>query len=52
MSVRELVNDALEDKIEQLRTNFAFEVAGKLYEKMEERKQEIAKVYFGQGKSK
>ncbi len=48
MAIKELVTNALADNIDQMRSNFNTEVSGLLAAKMNERKQEIAKSYFGQ----
>jgi hypothetical protein len=48
MAIKELVQNALADSIDQLRTDFGSEMSGRLAERMSERKSEIAKAYFGQ----
>jgi len=47
-TIKEIVQNALSDKIDELRTDFGSEMSGRLSERMSERKQEIAKSYFGQ----
>ncbi len=47
-TIKEIVQNALSDKIDEVRTDFGSEMSGRLAERMSERKQEIAKSYFGQ----
>jgi len=47
-TVKEIVQNALADKIDEVRTDFGTEMSGRLADRMGARKQEIAKSYFGQ----
>ncbi len=48
MAIKDIVTNALADKIDETRTDFGSEMSGRLAERMAARKQEIAKSYFGQ----
>jgi len=48
MSIKDLVQNALSDNIDQLRADFSEELNPVLAARMNERKQEIAQAYFGQ----
>jgi hypothetical protein len=50
MSVNKALNNILEGKLDEMRTNFSNALSTKAVEKLEERKIEIAKNYFGQTK--
>jgi hypothetical protein len=50
MSVNKALNNILEGKLDEMRTNFSNSLSAKAVEKLEERKIEIAKNYFGQTK--
>jgi hypothetical protein len=50
MSVNKALNNILEGKLDEMRTNFSNSLSTKAVEKLEERKIEIAKNYFGQTK--
>ena len=50
MSVNKALNNILEGKLDEMRTNFSTTLSTKAVEKLEERKIEIAKNYFGQTK--
>ena len=48
MANKDIIDTALADNIDKMRSNFAEEMAARLADRMNERKQEIAKSYFGQ----
>ena len=48
MSVNKALHNILEGKLDDMRTEFSNALSTKAIEKLEERKQEIAKNYFGQ----
>lgn len=48
MSIQEGINNILENKLEEMRQNFVTSLQEKVVTKLDERKQEIAKNYFGQ----
>jgi hypothetical protein len=50
MSVNKALNNILEGKLDEMRTNFSNALSTKAVEKLEERKMDIAKNYFGQTK--
>jgi hypothetical protein len=47
MSVNKALNNILEGKLDEMRTNFSNAISTKAVEKLEERKSDIAKSYFG-----
>jgi hypothetical protein len=48
MSVNKALNNILENNLDEMRQNFSAALSTKAVEKLEERKMEIAKNYFGQ----
>ena len=48
MSVNKALENILEGRLDEMRTNFSNALATKAVEKLEERKIEIAEAYFGQ----
>lgn len=48
MSINKALENILEGKLDEMRTNFSNTLAVKAVEKLEERKIEIAEAYFGQ----
>ncbi len=50
MSVNKALENILENNLDAMRTNFSSALTTKAVEKLEERKIEIAKSYFGQTK--
>lgn len=50
MSVKEAINNILEGNLDAMRQNFSNALSTKAVEKLEERKIEIAKNYFGEKK--
>ena len=50
MSVQKALDNILENKLDEMRTNFSSAITTKAVEKLEERKIEIAKSYFGKTK--
>jgi hypothetical protein len=50
MSVNKALDSVLAGKLDEMRTNFSSALTAKAVEKLEERKIEIAKNYFGQTK--
>lgn len=47
MSIKEAINNILENNLDAMRQNFSSAISTKAVEKLEERKIEIAKNYFG-----
>jgi hypothetical protein len=50
MSVKQAIDNILENDLDTMRQNFSQALTTKAVEKLEERKVEIAKNYFGQPK--
>lgn len=50
MSVNKALDSILENKLDEMRSNFSSVLTTKAVQKLEERKIEIAKNYFGQTK--
>ena len=50
MSVNKALENILEGKLDEMRTNFSNALSTKAVEKLEERKIKIAEAYFGQTK--
>jgi hypothetical protein len=50
MSVKNAIDNILENNLEAMRQNFSSAITTKAVEKLEERKVEIAKNYFGHEK--
>lgn len=50
MSVQKALDSILENKLDEMRNNFSHALTSKAVEKLEERKMEIAKNYFGSSK--
>lgn len=50
MSIKEAINNILENNLDSMRQNFSSALSTKAVEKLEERKIEIAKNYFAQKK--
>lgn len=50
MSVHKALDNILENKLDEMRTNFSSALTSKAIEKLEERKIKIAETYFGQSK--
>lgn len=48
MTVKKAIEDILENNLESMRQNLSAAITTKAVDKLEERKQEIAKSYFGQ----
>lgn len=48
MSIKKAINNILENNLDAMRQNFSSALSTKAVEKLEERKIEIAKNYFGQ----
>lgn len=48
MSIKQAINNILENNLDAMRQNFSSALSTKAVEKLEERKIEIAKNYFGQ----
>jgi C4-dicarboxylate-specific signal transduction histidine kinase len=48
MSIKQALNNILENNLDAMRQNFTSALTTKAVEKLEERKIEIAKSYFGQ----
>ena len=47
MSVQKALDNILENKLDEMRTNFSSAITTKAVEKLEERKIKIAETYFG-----
>lgn len=47
MSIKQAINNILENNLDAMRQNFSAAITTKAVEKLEERKIEIAKNYFG-----
>lgn len=50
MTIKNALNNILENKLDEMRTNFSSALTTKAVEKLEERKIKIAETYFGQTK--
>lgn len=50
MSVNKAIDNILEKRLDEMRTNFSSALTSKAVEKLEERKIKIAETYFGQTK--
>lgn len=48
MGIQEGINNVLENKLEEMRANFIAALQKKTVEKLDEKKTDIAKSYFGQ----
>jgi hypothetical protein len=48
MSIKEAINNILENNLDAMRTNFSNVLSTKAVEKLEEKKIDIANKYFGQ----